>query len=112
MRPYFQKRDIIEVEEFNFDEAVDIHYQSKLNEEKIMQNGIFKLSWVNVYSAIIYGLLAMALYVISKGTIFGLDWKVLLDIGALGLLSSLIKNIFTTNEGNFVGLIKVIPSTK
>ena len=112
MRPYFRKREAKETEEFNFDEVVDIHYQRKLNIENNMENGILKLSWVNVWSALVYGVLAMAQYVISQGTVIGLYWKILVDVGVLGLLSSLIKNILTTNQGNFVGLIKVIPPVK
>jgi len=86
------------------------YYQ--LKEIKNMDNGIFKLSWVNIQSAIIYGLIAVILYIISKGSIFGLEWKVLVDVGVLALLSSFVKNIFTTEKGNFVGVVKVIPPTE
>jgi len=77
-----------------------------------MKNGLGKLSVENLQSAIVYGLLAVALFVISKGTVFGLDWKALVDVGVLGVLTSLVKNLLTTDKGNFVGAVKVIPPTE
>jgi hypothetical protein len=74
-----------------------------------MKNGLLKLSKENLQSAIVYGLLSIALLIISKGTVFGLDWKVLLDVGILGILTSLVKNLLTTEKGNFIGTVKVIP---
>lgn len=71
-------------------------------------NGIGQLSWVNIKSAIVYGLLAVILAIIAKGSIFALDWRVLVDIGVMGVLTSFVKNIFTTNNGNFAGVVKVI----
>jgi glycyl-tRNA synthetase alpha subunit len=81
----------------------------KLKEIKTMQNGIGKLSLENIYSALVYGVVAVALYIIAQGTVFGLDWRMLVDIGALGILSSFVKNLMTTDKGNFVGVVKVIP---
>lgn len=86
-------------------EKVEEYYQPNLKTN--MDNGILKLSLENVKSAIVYGLLAVALFVISKGSVFGLDWHALVDVGVLGLLTSLVKNLLTTNEGNFVGLVGV-----
>jgi len=83
-------------------------YQShyKLNENKDMNNGILKLDVNNVKSAVVYGVVAIALVIISQGTIFGLDWKQLADVGVVAVLTSLVKNLFTTNDGNFAGIIK------
>ena len=75
-------------------------------------NGILKLSWVNVQSALVYGFVAVALLIISKGTVFGLDLKELVDTLVLGILASLVKNLFTTESGNFAGVVKVIPPTQ
>lgn len=77
-----------------------------------MKSGILELSWINIKSGLIYGLLAVIVYVISKGSVFGLDWKTLVDVGVLGLLTSLVKNFFTSDNGKFAGVIKVIPPTK
>ncbi len=83
-----------------------------------MKNGLFKLNIANLQSAIIYGLLtailAMSLYVISVGDIFALDFKALANAGAFGLLNvivSLVKNLLTNDEGNFLGVVKVAPPT-
>lgn len=88
----------------------------QLDEDNKMQNGIFKLDWVNVKSAVIYGLVVglglMFAYAISIGDIWALDWHILVNTFVLGFLGSVVKNLFTTNKGNFVGLIKVIPEIK
>ena len=80
-----------------------------------MQNGIFKLDWANVRSAIVYGLLwgavAMLAQVQSAGSIFNLDWKGVIDAGVIagiGVVISVVKNMFTTNSGNFLGVVKTV----
>jgi len=80
-----------------------------------MKNGIGKLSSVNVKSALVYGLLwgllAVLLQVQSAGSVFGLNWKDVVDTGVLAVIASvisLLKNLFTTNEGNFAGLVQVV----
>ena len=78
------------------------------NENNNMQNGIFKLSKENVYSAIVYGVVAVLLYILSKGTVFGLDYKVMIDIGMLAIITSVVKNLATTDSGNFVGIVKTV----
>ncbi len=105
-----------EFDDYDMTEAVG---QSLLEDNlkfKIMQNGLFTLSWVNVKSAIVYGLLWALLVVLVEvqqaGTIFGLDWKTIADAGVLGFIAvivTLLKNFFTTKEGNFLGLVKVVP---
>lgn len=83
----------------------------QINKNKNM-NGIGKLSWVNCKSALVYGLviglLAMSGYAISVGDIWALDWKILVNTGFFAILGSLVKNILTTNSGNFVGLVKTV----
>lgn len=71
-------------------------------------NGIGKLSWVNVKSALVYGIVAVMLAIIANKTILGLDWIVLLDVGIMAVLTSFVKNLLTTNEGNFAGITKVV----
>ena len=73
-----------------------------------MNNGILSLSWINIKSSIVYGLLGVCVYVISKGTVFGLDWHILVDVGVIGILTSLTKNFFTTDSGDFAGVVKVV----
>lgn len=83
---------------------------------KNMNNGIGALSKENIKSALVYGLLfgifAILDGIITTGSIFNIDWKLLVNSGiiaGLGTTVSLIKNLLTTNKGNFVGTIKVIP---
>ena len=82
-------------------------------------NGIGKLSWVNIKSALVYGvlwaMLAMGIYTVQVGDIFALNFKDLVNAGAfgfLGIVVSLLKNILTTDSGNFAGAVKVIPEIK
>lgn len=73
---------------------------------------MLKLDWSNVKSALVYSVLAVALYIISKGSVFGLDWKIMVDVAVLGLLTSLTKNLLTTDNGKFLGVTTVIPDKK
>lgn len=73
-----------------------------------MLNGLLQLSWINIKSALIYGAIAVCLYIISKGTVFGLDWKILVDVGVMAILTSFTKNFFTTDAGDFAGVVKVV----
>lgn len=86
-------------------------------------NGLFTLTWSNVKSALVYGLLVLATSfalalvqnILSAGSIFGLDWKHIVDtsviatlpIGIAGL--SLLKNFLTDAQGKFLGKTEVIP---
>ncbi len=86
-------------------------------------NGLFTLTWSNVKSAVIYGLMTMIvtfIYVtgssiLSHGSIYGLDWADIVNKGAiatLGILvsfTSIIKNLLTDSKGNFLGVLEVIP---
>jgi len=87
------------------------------------QKGMFALSGTNFKSAIIYGLLAMIIgflfavanAILDAHTIFGLDWKAIIDKGAIEALGlfvltlSIIKNLLTNAKGKFLGLVAVIP---
>jgi hypothetical protein len=80
---------------------------------------MFQISWINIKSALVYGVLSailmMALYAISIGDVFALDMKALVNAGVFGfitVLTSLIKNLLTTDEGKFIGVVKVIPPTE
>lgn len=86
------------------------NYQPKLKTN--MSNGIGVLSWVNVKSALVYGVVmgvvAVVFYMVKIGTVFALDWHVMLDAFVYGVLTSVVKNILTTNEGNFLGSISTV----
>ena len=85
--------------------------------------GLFTLDWSNVRSAVVYGVLCLvsifALSVVQNilnaGTIFGLDWKHILDTSVIATLPllvsglSLIKNLLTTSKGKFLGTVDVAP---
>lgn len=86
-------------------------------------NGLFTLTKANVKSALVYGLLtlgisfalAFAQGVLQAGSIFGLDWKAIVDssviatIPVLITLISLAKNLLTDSQGKFLGATTVIP---
>ncbi len=88
-----------------------------------MTKYMFKIDWSNIKSAVVYGLLTWAVIFIlsvaqniqNAGTIFGLDWKHIIDKGvvetipAIVVVISLIKNFLTTDKGKFLGVVTVIP---
>lgn len=88
-----------------------------------MNDGLFTISKENVLSAITYGILAVLVTflavigaaILQHGSIFGLDWKDIIDKGAIAVIGlimvgiSLLKNWLTNNEGKFLSLFKVIP---
>lgn len=80
------------------------------------ENGIGLISWINVKSALVYGLLsallAIGIYTMGVGDVFKIDWQVLLNAGIYGFLTvivSLLKNLLSDSSGKFLGLIQVIP---
>lgn len=81
-----------------------------------MDSGIFKLDWTNVWSALVYGLIiglgATVVYAISVGDLWALDWKIMVNTGVFAFLGSILKNLFTTDSGKFLGIVKVIPTVK
>lgn len=93
------------------EEVGSVNY--KLNENN-MKNGIGKLSMVNVKSAVVsgllWGLLAVGMYAVQVGSVFKLDWHFMVDafvFAFLGFAINAIKNLLTTNDGNFLGSVKV-----
>ncbi len=88
---------------------LDNFYQ--LNENNNM-NGLLKLNLENVYSALVYGgLLSLVTVIIQHNSVFGLDWHGLVDSFVIGFLTSIVKNLLTTNSGNLLGIVPVIPDT-
>ncbi len=85
---------------------------SRFNHGDNMKNGFLKLSWENINSALVYGLLSLAGYLLKMGTIWGHDWHTLVDFFVLGVLACLVKNLLTTSDGNFAGIVPVIPDKK
>lgn len=91
-----------------------------------MKNGLFKLTWENIKSAIVYGLLTLAATfvlsvaqkVMDAGTFFGLNWLAIIDSSAVSTLPliitavSIIKNLLTTSDGKFLNTTDVIPDKK
>jgi hypothetical protein len=89
-------------------------------------NGLFTLTWANVRSAVVYGLLTLISMfllsvlqsVLNAGSIFGLDWRhtvdsaVIATIPALIVMVSIGKNLLTDNSGKFLGITKVIPDNE
>lgn len=89
----------------------------------IRMNGFLTLTWANVKSAIIYGLLTSVVTfalvvgtsILAHGSFYGLEWSVILDkaaiavVGVLVSLVSLLKNLLTDAQGRFLGIIEVIP---
>jgi len=80
---------------------------------------IFTIGWVNIKSALIYGLVtgvvAVGLYTIGQGDVFSLQIKPIANVftfAFLGVFVSLLKNLLTTKGGNFAGVVKVIPEVK
>lgn len=62
-------------------------------------------------SLVLMALLQVAGYLISLGDLWKIDVHTLVNISVISLatgLVSLIKNVLTTDNGNFVGLMKVI----
>jgi hypothetical protein len=88
--------------------------------------GLLSLNWTNIKSALVYGVLMVAVtfslvalaLVIGHGSIFGVDWRNVVDKGAIAALGvivtmvSLLKNFLTDNEGKFLGMVEVIPDKK
>jgi hypothetical protein len=93
-------------------ELDDFYKDYKFN-KKNMQNGLLKLSWGNVRSALVYGVVAgvvaVVMYMISVGDVFALSWHALVNGFVFGLITSLVKNLGTTNDNNFIGVVSTAP---
>lgn len=100
------------------DSMVEFYYQNK--DKKNMQNGILTLDAANIKSALITVLLTslagVLLYIVGLGgDLFMINFHVLLSIFVLALangLLSVIKSLFTTNKGNFVGVVTTVSPTQ
>jgi hypothetical protein len=91
-----------------------------------MKGGLFKIDAANVKSAIVYGVMTLvAIFLLSifqnildVGSIFGLDWKAIVDSAVVATIPSLIigvslmKNFLTNKKGEFLGVTEVIPDKK
>ncbi len=61
-------------------------------------------------STVLVAVMAIIGYITGVGDIFSLDWKVLINIGVMALLAglaSVIKNLLTTDSGNFAGVLNI-----
>lgn len=97
----------------DFTESVGSELLASKLKNKYM-NGIGKLNSGNIKSALVFGvlsaILAIGTYVIGVGDIFSIDGKALANAGVFGginVILSLIKRLLTTDEGNFLGAVKV-----
>lgn len=75
---------------------------------------IFRVSWVDVLDALVFGLLTGLVVIgtemIAAKTIWGLDWRTLLNSGVIafvGVITAFIKTLLTTSTGKFAGVIKI-----
>ena len=76
-----------------------------------MNSKLGTLNWVEVKNALVLAfitaLVAIILSIVSAGNIFGLDWKVLANTGALAFLVffvSTLKDLLTTSKGTIAGV--------
>lgn len=106
-------------------DLTDMVGQSLLDKQmnKNMKNGMFKLDWANIKSAVVYGLLTLGVTfllsvvetILKAGSVFHINWHQVVDGGAMAVLPvfitmiSLLKNLLTTNSGKFLGIVKVVP---
>ena len=72
------------------------------------------MNWTNIKSALVSsfltGVAAMLMYILGVGTIFGIDFQNLVTVGVLATIPgivSLIKQLTTTDRGNFIGAVKI-----
>ncbi len=91
-----------------------------------MKNGLFKLTWENIKSGAIYGILmlvstivlSIAQQVLEAKTFLGLNWLAIIDSSAVATLPlvivvvSYVKNLLTTSDGKFLNATEVIPDKK
>lgn len=87
-----------------------------LIKKKIMNSKLFNFNFIDLQRALSLGLcLAIVIvisYIIKAGTIWGLNWMDILSsgiIGFLGVLGSFLRTLLTTQDGNFIGLVQVMP---
>jgi hypothetical protein len=54
-------------------------------------------------SGIIAAVLAVALLVIQNGSVFNLDWHVIVNVAVIAFLASIVKVLGTSAQGTFLG---------
>jgi len=71
----------------------------------------FTVKWIDVRDALAVGvvvfLLTAIIEVIAAKSIYGLDWKTILNnavIGALSVVGSFLKSLLTTSKGTLAGI--------
>lgn len=78
--------------------------------DRVLNNMNFEMLKSALVSAVLMALVQVAGYIIGIGNIFAIDWKVMANMGVIALLTglvSVVKNLLTTDNGNFAGIIKV-----
>ena len=75
---------------------------------------IFRINLADFLRAVFLGIITAILVVLVEiknvGSIYGLDWKTLLNDGIISLIASIasiIQSLLTTEKGNLVGAIKI-----
>ena len=75
---------------------------------------IFQINGKDIVSAMVsgllMGLLVVLVEIVQTGSIWGLEWKTLLNLGILAVITSMIsflKSLLTTDSGNFLGKVKI-----
>lgn len=80
----------------------------KLNEEKQMMSGFFKLNLSDVtYAVVLAVVVAVAGYVLKVGDVFALDYHALVNAAVMSGVGSLLTSLLTTKEGKFAGVVPV-----
>ncbi|MGI9118429.1 MAG: hypothetical protein ACR2IQ_02680 [Minisyncoccia bacterium] len=62
-----------------------------------------------IISALLVAIIATLGYITTVGSIWKIDWRVIIDVGVMSLttgLASILKNLLTTGNGKFLGIIK------
>ena len=86
-------------------------------------NGFLTLTWSNIKSALVYGVLTSIVtfvlvagtLILSHGSIYGIDWATVIDKAAIAVIGilvsfvSLLKNLLTDSQGKFLSAFTVIP---
>lgn len=96
----------------------EIEYFQEISSFVMEKSALGKLNWLDIKNSIVYfllmlsleGLLALCLYIVGVGSIWKIDWKGLVDATVLPMiiaLTSILKSLLTTKEGNFVGIAKI-----
>lgn len=85
---------------------------AKVKNKKVIKNQMINLTNVKgaLVSTLLMAVLAGLVYVLNVGDVFALDVKSLVNVVTLSLATgfiSLIKSLLTSDEGIFLGAVKV-----